>query len=291
MPRAVITTAGVLAAGLVAYAQPAADHTRSTRQLDQELYFRPSAEGARMVASGFEEPLADLMWVRATLIFGERYDEGNAGEWQEWLSGVIGVVTRLDPAWRTPYTYGGGMLSSMGLTVEAGEVYERCAAALPQDYWCPFARGMNEVLYEDDPLAGARWLEVAAQRPGAPVWYGAAAAAMHSRAGQRKVGLLYLEEQIATTENPAVRESLEVQRGRLMHDELVAGWEEECVTRRDSGRRLRAPEELPPAGSVLPLNPRGDPWIVGGDGVVRSAKAELERVVRARRREWSLIRR
>ncbi len=277
------------AAVVVGLAQPRADATRRERQLDSELYFQPSAEGVRLAASGFEEAIADGMWVRATLIFGERYASDDSVLWHAWLTSVIGVVSHLDPGWRTPYLYGGGMLSAVGLTTEAADVYERCSRELPDDYWCPFARGMNDLLYNDDPAAAARWLAVAAERPGAPTWYGAAAAAMRSRAGQRKAGVAYLKEQLATTDNEGVRRSLEYQLGRLQHDELVAGWTEECVARRESGRRLRNPEELPPKGFSLPDNPRGDAWVVGADGVVRSAGAEVERVRRVRRQEWALL--
>lgn len=290
MTRGMISLVALAAAAVVGLAQPRADATRRERRLDQELYFQPSAEGVRIAASGFEEAIADGMWVRATLIFGERFASDDGALWQAWLASVIEVVTHLDPGWRTPYTYGGGMLSAIGLTAEAAEVYERCSRELPRDYWCPFSRGMNDLLYNDDPAAAARWLELAAERPGAPSWYGAAAAAMQSRAGQRKAGVAYLKEQLATTDNEGVRESLTLQLGRLQHDELVAGWTEECVARRESGRRLRTPEELPPKGFSLPDNPRGDAWIVGADGIVRSAGAELERIRRARQREWALIR-
>lgn len=289
MTRLVISAAALASVVVVGMAQPRADATRLDRRLDQELYFQPSAEGVRMAASGFEEAVADVMWVRATLIFGERFASDESTLWHDWLTSVIGVVTHLDPTWRTPYTYGGGMLSAVGLTAEAAVVYERCTRELAHDYWCPFARGMNDLLYNDDAAAAARWLEVAAQRPEAPEWYGAAAAAMQSRAGQRKAGVAYLKEQLATTDNAGVRRSLQLQLGRLQHDELVAGWTEECVARRESGRRLRNPEELPPKGFSLPDNPRGDAWVVGADGVVRSAGAEVERVRRVRRQEWALL--
>ena len=292
MTRGVIVAVGLLAATLAGASQPRGDATRTRRLLDQEeLYFRASPEGLRMAASGFDEPLADVLWVRATLIFGERYFDQEAAVWQEWLASVLEGVNALDPAWRTPYIYGGGMLNASGQREAASQLYERCASALPEDYWCPFARGMNDLLYNDDPAAASRWLAIAAERPNAPSWYGAAAAAMQSRAGSRRAGLAYLEEQLASTDNPGVRASLMEQRGRLLHDELVESWAEECVARREAGHRLKEPGELAPDGFSLPENPRGDAWVVGGDGVVRGAGAERERRARARKNEWGLIRR
>jgi hypothetical protein len=291
MTRSLLAVLALAGAALVAGAQPRSDSTRRVRTLDQELYFRPSPEGVKAAASGFEEPLADLVWVRSVLMFGEHFDGRKGGAWTAWLAGSIDVVTHLDPRWRTPYLYGGGMLRSLGEVEAASGVYERCATELPEDYWCPFARGMNDLLYADDAAAAAEWLREAARRPGAPDWYGSAAAAMQSRAGQRRAGIAYLEEQLATTEDPRVRTSLEDQLGRLRHNEIVATWEAECVARRESGRRLQRPEELPPPGKRLPDNPRGDAWIVGADGVVRSEAAERERVRKARQDEWALIRR
>ena len=291
MSRMLQALVAALGAGVVGVALPQSDTTRQARVLDQELVFLPSAQGIRMATSGFEEVVADLMWVRTVLLFGDRYDSDDSELWKEWLTGMVDTVTELDPAWRTPYWYGGGMLVVIGQIAASSAVYEKCSRERPEEYWCPFARGMNDSLYKGDQISAGIWLREAAQRPGAPAWYGSAAAALASKGGQRHAGLVYLEEQLGSTTDPGVRANLEYQRNKLRHDQLVATWEAQAKAWRDENGPLERPEDLAKIGFALPENPRGDAWIIGRDGVVRSEQSERDRARRAVMDEWTLVHR
>lgn len=281
----------VAGAALVALAQPRADTPRHRRQLDSILVFVPSAAGVRVASSGFEEVASDLFWVRTVLLFGERFGTASTAAWVEWLARMADSVTTLDPTWSTPYHYGSGMLRVVGAIPESSALLERCTEHRPHDYWCPMSRGMNDLLYNHEPAAAATWLVEAARRPGAPPWYGAAAAAMQSDAGQRHAGLKYLDDRLAEETDPRVVDSLQTQRNRLWHDELVDRWAADCRAHREAVGPLARPEDLALLGHDLPANPRGDAWVVGADGVVRSEGAEVERVLDRRAEEWELVRR
>ncbi len=291
LTRLAFASVAVLAGALAAIAQPHSDATRRLRTLHQELIFMPSAEGVRMASSGQHEVVADLMWVRTVLLFGERYGSDDSELWKDWLGRMIRTVNALDPRWRTPYFYGGGMLVVVGDVDASSDVYAQCSRAHPLDHWCPFARGMNDFIHRNDPLAASVWIREAASRPDAPNWYASAAGALSNQAGQRLAGLRYLDEQLAVTTEPGVRENLEFQRGRLAQDELVASWEPACKEWRAENGPLNRPEDLAKLGFVLPENPRGDAWVVGRDGVVRSEQSERDRVRRSHSQEWKLIHR
>ncbi len=270
-----VALAGALVAGM---AQPAVDHTRHARQIDSALLFLPRGDTLALAASGFHEPLASLLWVRVVLTFGERYDTDASEEWREWLAGAVLAVNTLDPRWRTAYIYGGALLRSVGAVDAASEVFERCSKALPENAWCPFSRGMNAYLYEKDRDGAAAWMRVAAERPGAPGWWSAAAAGMVSEGGARETALVYLEAQLREAETKAEIRYLERQKRRILHDQVVDTWAEACRHRyRETGEPLPSPEALVELGFTLPENPRGDAWVVGRDGVVRSVRAEEER--------------
>ena len=85
-------------------------------------------------------------------------------------------------------------------------------------------------------------------------------------------------------------ESLEYQRGKLRHNELVSGWEAACLAWMDAHGPLATPMALSTLGFALPENPRGDAWVVGADGVVRGQAAEAERLRKRRMEEWKLLR-
>ncbi|MBM4390672.1 MAG: hypothetical protein FJ090_06080 [Deltaproteobacteria bacterium] len=270
-----VALVGAMVAGA---AQPAADRTRHARQIDAALLFLPRGDTLRVAASGFHEPLASLLWVRTVITFGERYDTDASEEWREWLGGAVLAVNTLDARWLTAYHYGGGLLRSTGEIAAASAVYERCSETIPTDGWCPFSRGMNAYLYERDRELAAKWMRVAAERPGAPGWWAAAAAGMLSEGGARESALRYLDAQLAEAATEAETHYLERQKRRIQHDQMVDQWAEACRQHyRDAGERLSAPGALTELGFALPENPRGDAWVVGNDGVVRSEGAEAQR--------------
>lgn len=280
---------GTVAAGATTAAQPHVDATRTTRSVDEALLFVPEPAQLAHGAFGYEEPLASLFWVRTVLVYGDRYDTATGSPWITWLRKMLAATSALDPTWRTPYYYGGTLLRAIGDIDGSDEVFASGHANLPDDAFFPFSLGMNAYLHHEDPRSAARYLAVAAATPGAPSWYAAAAAAMKRESGERLAGIRYLEEVLASTTDPKTRADTEVQLGRLRHDEVVDAWDDACRERMAAGRPLASPKELVAMGFSVPPNPRGDAWIVGADGVVRSAGAEEERVQKRRREEWRLV--
>ncbi len=289
LPLAVLALVAVLGGLGAGAALPRADVTRQARSIDQALLFVPEPGQMRAASMGFAEPLASLFWVRTVLVFGERYDSAGGDAWLLWLRRMVEAVYTLDPTWRTPYFYGGTLLRVSGDIDGSDQVFSTAQAHIPDDPFFPFSLGMNAYLYRDDPRTAARLLAMAASLPGAPSWYAAAAAAMKQQSGDRAAGIHYLEEVRATTDNPAIRADAERQLGRLRHNDLVDSWADACRRWRDENGPLSSPAEIARLGITLPENPRGDAWVVGGDGVIRSEGAEYERLKRLLRDEWRLV--
>lgn len=289
--RLVAPVLALAAALAVGAALPAVDATRTARSIDNALLFLPEGRQLRMAATGQEELLSDVLWMRAVLTFGERWGSDTSTAWPEWMKRMVLVVTELDPSWRTPYFYGGALLRVIGDLEGSNEVFRRGHEALPDDFFFPFSLGMNAFVYGGRPGEAARWLEVASGLPDAPRWIAGAAAKMRADAGDRRAAVAYLEGVVRDTDREEVRADAEAQLGRLRHDDLVDAWTPLCRQfEAERGRRLQTPDELAAyAGRPLPPNPRGDAWTVGADGVVRSERAEAERVRRARINEMDII--
>jgi tetratricopeptide (TPR) repeat protein len=269
---------------------PSIDHSRHERQIDAALLFPPNGEHLRTIATGLEEPLADLLWVRTVLVFGERYEVDQNPAWVVWLRKMLLATTTLDPTWRTAYFYGGVMLRVSGDVEGSGEIFERASHNLPDDWFFPFSLGMNAYLYEHNLPKAAEWLNIAAALPGAPPWYAAAAAAMKAEAGGRKAAMKYLKGVLDNTTDPAIRESTQIQLDRLLHDDIVETWTAACRDYRASHQApLGSVADLAQLGFQLPPNPRGDAWVVGRDGVVRSEGADAELWHDALLKEMALI--
>ncbi len=269
-----------------------ADTTRMIRAEDNALLFAPNGRELALASSGFEEPLADVLWVRAVITFGERWEHDPGSEWVTWLTTMIDAINTLDPRWRTPYFYGGILLRVLGEVDASDRVFQRGAEAMPEDWFFPFSVGMNYFVVRDDLENAAVWLGRAAPLPGAPPWVASTVAELKQRSGERGAAIGYLQDLLRTSPSPEVRADAERQLRRLFHNSFVDAWAPACREYRDrTGSALTSPAQLEAIlGHPLPPNPRGDAWIVGADGVVRSATAETERVRRALMEEMKVLR-
>ncbi len=269
---------------------PRVDHTRAARAVDDALVFLPRADTTRIAASGFDEMVADFLWIRAVLLFGDRFDRDRSGAWRAWLAGMLDTTSTLDPAWPSVYHYGGAMLRVVGDVDGSSALFERCTQNIPTDGWCAFSLGMNHYLYRKDVAEAQRWIDRAAQQPGAPGWWSSAAAKMASGAGAIQAAIDYVDSEMEGARSDAERGFLLLQKRRLQHDQLVESWTAACLAYREQhGAPLPGVSTLESLGFAVPENPRGNAWVVGRDGVVRGEDAEWERRRRARSEERRLV--
>jgi hypothetical protein len=278
-----------LGVGLVATSLPRVDATRAPRALENAHVFVPDADALRAASSGFEEPVADLLWVRAALEFGRDFDRRRLAALRGWFNGNVDTVIALDPRWRTPYYYGGTLARANDDIPASNRYFELGHAQMPTDWFFPASRGMNAGVYEQDAAVAARWMTLASRLPRAPFWFKADAAASRVRAGAFDNGIRMLEESLAQESDPWVRRDIAHMLGKMRHNALVASWEGACKAWKADHGRLPAPEALARLGFTLPENPREDAWVVGSDGVVRSERSEGERVRRLRIEERAWI--
>ncbi len=278
---------GLLSAGATHLAQRAVDRARFDRRLEAQTLYQPNGAAIRVASLGYHGQVADLMWVRAVLQFADAYEQPRPED-VAWLRATLDALAVLDPTWRTLYFYGGGFLRVMGDIDGSDRVYAAGSRALPADPFFPFSLGMNAYLYRSDKAGAVRWLKVAAEKPGAPGWYGAAAAAFMEGQGERQAALHYLQDQISKETRPELIKPLRRKYDALLHDALAD--QLEALRQRfeaERGRPLARPEEL----GALPPDPLGGQWIVAADGQIRSAvrDAELQRAAAMKERGLILL--
>jgi hypothetical protein len=251
-----------------------ADNERFATSIDDVYRFVPNGYAVRVVALGYHTMVADLTWVRAVLLFAEEAHDKDSPE-NKLLAGMLRTVSVLDPHWRTPHFYGGGMLRVNGDIDGSDEIYARGMEGLPNDPYFPFSIAMNAYIYRKDVERAARFLDIAAKVPGAPPWYAAAAGGVLDKEGRTSAALQYLREQIEASTDEASKAPLVRKYQRVLHDyfsdeltRLVPIYEQHFQ------RPLAKPEELvklPPdllpkpallKDGKLPPEPMGSVWIL-----------------------------
>jgi hypothetical protein len=288
--RATALTLAALAALAVHALHRKADELRFDSTASTELLFLPSPTTFRVATMGYHEPTADLLWMRAVLVFGERYGRDPDPRWGEWLGGMILAIDALDPGWRTPYFYGGTMLRGIGAIDASDAVFLAAMEHLPDDPYFPFALGMNHYLQRGDLERAIHWIDVAAQKPGAPAWYRITSAGILADHDMRPKAIRFLEEQRAATEDPDIREMIDRRLLVLRHDSLAESLDTALARYRvQTSREVRGVQDLAVVGVTVPPDPYGEGWILGADGRFRSAAREREEARRAREAERALL--
>lgn len=227
-----------------------------------EISLMPSGKMVKAASLGYREVVADLLWVRATLMFGGRYGEADHS-WYPWLFHLIDLATELDPPFRAAYKYGGTMLRADGVFVEQSNlIFQKGMHALPQEWSFPFAIAMNYFMYNDDAVNAARYMERAAVLPGAPFYLRNLAATLRSDSDGLDAALAFTRQELENVVEPRVRTALEVKLVELEYlvaerdaSAQIAAW------RRANGGLPVEPSAVAAGGFALPPDPLGGRWI------------------------------
>jgi hypothetical protein len=280
-----------------------ADNERFSASMEEVYHFVPNAYAVRVAALGYHTMFADLTWVRAVLLFGEGIRGADSAQ-NELLEGMLRTVSVLDPHWRTPHFYGGGMLRVNGDIDGSDEIYARGMAGLPNDPYFPFSLAMNAYLYRKDVERAAHFLDLAARVPGAPTWYRAAAAGVLDKEGRTSTALQYLRDQIEAATDEQSRAPLVRKYQRVLHDylseeltQLVPIYEAHFGVPLERPEQLSTlPAELLPRpglfreGGTLPPEPMGSVWILDPHRAVVGKARDLETSEEDRDSEIRLLR-
>ncbi|MEB3329273.1 MAG: hypothetical protein VKQ33_08595 [Candidatus Sericytochromatia bacterium] len=132
-------------------------------EIDVNMMFVPSGALVKGTASGYENVLADSLWLSLLQYYGERYfaDDRTMVNLEEMFT----LITDLDPRFWFAYWLGAWALGDDGQPDAALRLLARGEAANPQDLNYPYLQGFILFLMKHDHLAAARCFERAATKP------------------------------------------------------------------------------------------------------------------------------
>ena len=280
-----IALASVLLVGFIHCGHRHTDAWAPRSELNDELRYLPSGDFLQFATLGYEMVAADMLWVRATAMFGEGYGEDDS--WQLWLYHMIDLVTDLDPNFRAAYKYGGTMLRlDRRLVDQSNLIFQKGAEALPNEWYFPFGIAMNYFLYKDDRKLAALYMEKAAraaretekvmkearargdldspaldQRLAPPHYLANLAASLYSDSDQLELGLTFLLEEQRQLQDSPSRTAVDVKVLETRY--LIARRDATAVVeqyRLAEGALPRTPQDVAALNLELPADPLGGRW-------------------------------
>jgi len=215
----------------------------------------PSGEALSWVSLGFQTQLADWIWIRAVLKFGDDAGLEQPLEQAAWFESALRASIDLDPKWRSLYSYGSLMMKVLEDYTTSSHILEMAVEQFPEDEYFPFSLGANHYLQGsetgnprlelafwtalspslDPGIRGANaalrsalesrhsvllahmWMLHASQKDGAPDWYASAAHAFIARKNEREVAIRFLSDQLKAETDPVLIERLTVQLNSELH--------------------------------------------------------------------------
>ena len=244
------TVAVLLLAGVgAALARPVAMKSYLAGEHYEDIYYLPPPAWLRVFSLGHEEALADIIWMRALVYFGQELT--NRGEVSHVFDYGDAIAT-LDPYFVPVYRWGASSALYRTGTITARDG-ERAVAFLE--------RGLRrfpdngELLWEvgatltfelppllDDAAAkrdakrrGVPFLEAAARLGAGPAWLVLTNATQLERLGRTEQAIRHLEEMYATVRDEDVRAQVGLELGRLRsaaYAEAFAAAQRDVDTRR-----------------------------------------------------------
>jgi hypothetical protein len=262
----------VILSPLIHWFQAEADSDRFSKVEISDRFYIPKPDATSALSLGQQTMVADLLWIRTVLIFSDIVFHCNSTH-GEWLVGMIRTITKLDPAWKTVYQYGGLMMGVCQDHDASDQIFELGHEQFPEAYFFPAAIGMNAYSDHKDYEKAAHWMKIASTKERAPEWYRRAVAGMLNEDGQRSVAIEYLEQELASSTDETIRKKNQRKLNRLYHEDFL---EQITVIQKQKeellGRKLRDISEI----EIVQVDPFGEGWVLAPDGVIRSLFIERE---------------
>lgn len=210
-----------------------ASHLQSQRY--EDVYYLPPARWLPVISLGFRDALADLIWCRSMVYFGEEL--GNRGE-VKFVFDYTDAVIALDPDFRQAYRW--AAVAAVSRPVEftlaeglrGAQYLKRAIERWPNDGELHWDYGslvrftlapLLSAGEEKDRLLGlaAPHLATAASLGAGPPWLALRSSALLERLGQTEAAIRHLEEVYGTVQDDRTKREIEARLAALRSQAFV----------------------------------------------------------------------
>lgn len=248
------------------------DMEKGDRAAVEDFMHLPKAEYLKTASLGYEQCLADLLWLKAIQHIGERKI---SGEGYDWIYTALDTVTTLDPKFAVVYEVGGLALTMLADKVELSNKLLTKGVENNPDYWpLSFYLGFNYLFYMKDYGQAAKYVSIASKVPGSPDYLPLLASRLYVQAQDPAYALDFLIRMYDNTKDEKIKALMAV-RIKMLRAQVTADALQKVVDAFKSMAR-RSPrnlDELVAAGMIdhVPEEPDGGRFYLDPDGKVTSS--------------------
>jgi hypothetical protein len=238
----------------------------------EELSYLPNGKYLRVAALGYEQVVADLLWLKVVQHYG---DGAETTEGFRWAYHAVDVLTDVDPTFAFAYQATGVMLTAWGhLPHESAAILAKGFRNNPHVWELPFFLAYDYYYELHQPKVAAEYLRMAAALPNAPEYLPKLAARMMVESGESGAALEFLQRLYQQTQDETLRQALEFRMREVVAERDIQFLEEGVERYKERyGRLPRTLQELV-AGEIIadiPTEPLGGEYKLNSEqGTVAS---------------------
>lgn len=254
-------------APLVPFLQQRVDRRLGEWRAQHEVLYVWSGEHLELMSDGFRDLVADLYWLRTVQYFGSQrvFDEDKR---YELLRPLVEITTTVDPRMEIAYRYGATFLAEpwpMGAAQPeaAVELLRKGVERNPRSWRLRQDLALFHLFFIKDPQTASRILLDASREPDAPPYFGALAAAVLARGGERAAARELWSRIRDQAEPGPMRDNASINLGILIALDAVDAFNAASESfQRQAGRPPSSLEELRASGLIRGslVDPGGTPY-------------------------------
>lgn len=183
----------------------------------ESLLYLPSGEYLKPLALGFDQMLADLLWIKTINYFGGHFMTDKE---YPWLYHILTLIIDLDPRFDFPYSFGGIVLSLEASQVDkANKILERGIEAYPEKWEFPFYIGFNYFYHQKDAGRAVPYIEKASSLPGSPAYLKSLTGSLYAKTNKNEAALRFYREAYRNATDGLVKQNIQEKINRILSGE------------------------------------------------------------------------
>ncbi|MBI5191545.1 MAG: hypothetical protein HZA22_12865 [Nitrospirae bacterium] len=272
---AVLALVLVALAGTICSLQLRIDASKGEDEVVEEFMRLPDAEYLKAVSLGFDEMVADVLWLKAVQHMGERRISGRG---YDWIYTALDTVTSMDPRFIPPYETGGLILTIEAEKVDlSNRLLEKGMLNNPDVWQFPYYLGFNYSYFLKDYKRAARYIRRAAEMEGSPKYMPMLASRLFVQADDTETSIGFLQTIYERSSDERTRKFVLDRINKLRALNTARALQKVVDRYKEiNGRRPADLSALVREGIIdrVPEEPSGGYYYIDNDGVVRSSKVE-----------------
>ncbi len=204
---------GILLGGSTLFQQELEQRSGGRMAKLEQLRLLPRGEVLKPTLLGYHHFGADLIWLRAIQVLGDKVVRDQD---YQWLYHALDVVTTLDPQYLYAYDVGGTVLAELAGRYDlSNQILEKGLTPNPQSWRLPFLLGFNHFFHLGQPRQAADYMAHAAGARGMlhegppPPYIPRLASRLYAQGKSPDVAIEFLEAMLLQITESEIRDQLQ----------------------------------------------------------------------------------